>query len=51
VARLVVLVEDRQVAQRAVDAEVAWLRGVGADWATIGRALGVTRQAARQRYG
>ena len=30
---------------------VAALQSLGADWGVIGRALGVSRQAARQRYG
>jgi hypothetical protein len=31
--------------------EVIELVRIGTDWGTIGRALGVSRQAARQRYG
>lgn len=31
--------------------EVVALVRMGTDWGTIGRALGVSRQAARQRYG
>jgi hypothetical protein len=36
---------------RAIACEVTALLAVGTDWGTIGRALGVSRQAARQRYG
>ena len=35
----------------AISAEVARLRSDGVAWPAIGDALGVTRQAARQRFG
>ena len=41
VARRVVVLEER----------VGRLREAGVSWATIGLALGTTRQAAQQRYG
>jgi hypothetical protein len=50
-SRLAELVAARDAAQKSVDDEVGILRRFGADWAAIGRALGVSRQAARQRYG
>jgi orotidine-5'-phosphate decarboxylase len=40
----------REIDDRITE-QVAALSGLGADWGVIGRALGVTRQAARQRYG
>jgi hypothetical protein len=49
-ARLKLLVEQRAQIQTEIDAEVDCLEGWGFDWPTIGRALGVTRQAARQRH-
>jgi hypothetical protein len=41
----------RREIDRAIGDEVAALLGLGTDWGSIGRALGVSRQAARQRYG
>lgn len=38
-------------AQQALDLEVAAARSAGLSWADIGRAAGVTRQAARERWG
>jgi hypothetical protein len=38
-------------AERAIRMEVALARGVGIGWAEIGAGLGVTKQAAQQRYG
>jgi hypothetical protein len=49
-ARLGRLVNQRDVIDREIDAEVDRLEGWGVSWPTIGRALGVTRQAARQRH-
>lgn len=48
---LVRLVRRRTEAEAAVGVEVRKLREAGASWTLIGQALGVTRQAARQRYG
>ena len=50
-ARLEGLVNEREAAAVAVDAEVRRLRRVGANWPQLAVALGVSRQAARQRYG
>ena len=36
---------------REIEAAVAASRGHGQSWNTIGRALGVTAEAARRRYG
>lgn len=49
-ARLRRLVGQRAVIDREIDAEVDRLEGWGFSWPTIARALGVTRQAARQRH-
>ena len=49
-ARLRRLVDQRSRIQHEIDAEVGRLHGWGFDWPTIARALGVTRQAARQRH-
>lgn len=45
------LVKARLATDEAIAREVAALVTLGTDWGTIGRALGVSRQAARQRYG
>jgi hypothetical protein len=45
------LVGARQDAEQALAARVADARAEGASWAVIGQALGVTRQAAYERYG
>jgi hypothetical protein len=46
---------ELRAAQLAIDEaiaqQVAVLAALGTDWGTVGRALGVSRQAARQRYG
>lgn len=42
---------DRQLAEERVAREVAWLRARGWSWTQVADALGVSRQAARQRYG
>jgi hypothetical protein len=44
------LVSAREAAAAAVDDEVRRLRRRGANWPEIGDALGVSRQAARQRF-
>lgn len=41
----------REAATVAVDAEVHRLRRLGAPWPQLAAAVGVSRQAARQRYG
>lgn len=48
-ARLRRLVAQRGAIEREIDAEVDRLEGGGFSWPAIARALGVTRQAARQR--
>ena len=48
---LTALVERRRQAIESVDAEVQRLAQAGMDWGELGRALGTTRQGARQRYG
>lgn len=50
-ARLYDLVAARNAATAAVDAEVRRLRRLGASWPQLAAALGVSRQAARERYG
>ena len=42
---------QRQALDREIEAAVAASRGHGQSWNTIGRALGVTAEAARRRYG
>lgn len=49
--RLRELCISRSDTDQAITQEVALLAALGTDWGTIGRALGVSRQAARQRYG
>jgi hypothetical protein len=48
--RLRRLVQQRTVIEREIDAEVDRLECWGFSWYAIGQALGVTRQAARQRH-
>jgi hypothetical protein len=48
--RLRRLVDQRKVIDQEIDAEVDRLEGWGFSWPAVARALGVTRQAARQRY-
>jgi len=48
--QLAELVSARTAAVAAVDDEVRSLRAQGVSWPTIATALGVSRQAARQRY-
>ncbi len=50
-AHLLHLADLRLNAAAAVDAEVQRLTEQGVGWGEIGRALGVSRQAARRRYG
>lgn len=50
-ARLMDLVAIRSEAAAAVDDEVRKLAASGIGWGEIGRALAVSRQAARQKYG
>ena len=42
---------DRAAAEAAVDEQVRVARGRGATWAQVGKALGVTTEGARKRYG
>lgn len=49
-AALRLRVQTRDDAAAAVSAEVAALRIRGVAWPAIGRALGVSRQAGRQRF-
>jgi len=48
--QLAELVRVRSAAAAAVDDEVRLLRALGVSWPAIATALGVSRQAARQRY-
>lgn len=48
--RLRRLVDQRRVIEREIDTEVDRLERCGFTWPAIARALGVTRQAARQRH-
>lgn len=50
-ADLAELVELRAEVDAAVSRAVASVHANGSSWAEIGSALGVTRQAAQQRYG
>jgi hypothetical protein len=45
------LSRSRREIEDTIAEQVAALFRLGADWGVIGRALGVSRQAARQRYG
>jgi hypothetical protein len=45
------LCQGRQQIDEAIVEQVDELSRLGADWGVIGRALGVSRQAVRQRYG
>ncbi|HVT21898.1 MAG TPA: hypothetical protein VHE57_10955, partial [Mycobacteriales bacterium] len=49
-ARLRRLVDQRVRIEGEIDSEIDQLHGWGFDWPTIAAALGVTRQAARQRH-
>lgn len=41
----------RQAVDTALDEAVVGLRGAGFSWGEIGREVGMTRQAAQQRWG
>jgi hypothetical protein len=43
--------EHLELAQMSLRAAVATARADGASWADIGRTLGITRQAAADRFG
>lgn len=49
--RLAELRAQQRQLERQVDEQVRALIAKGATWADLGRALGVSRQGARQRYG
>lgn len=51
VGRIAALEALRALAETTLHAEVAQARAAGVTWASIGQALGVTRQAAFQRFG
>lgn len=44
------LVEQRRKTEELIAVNVNHLRRLGASWAEIGRIVGVSRQAAEQRY-
>jgi hypothetical protein len=48
--RLAALATVLEEAERALRMEVALARGLGVSWSEIGASLGVTRQAAQQRF-
>lgn len=50
-AALVELMKLRADVDEAIAAAVAGLRAEGFSWAEIGREVGMTRQAAQQRFG
>lgn len=50
-AHLVELRAERDSVARAIEDEVGRLRRSGVAWPQIGAALGVSRQAVRQKYG
>lgn len=50
VARLVVLQQEFQTAAARLDEGVGFARLTGASWAEIGRAVGMTRQSAHERW-
>lgn len=49
-ARLSELAAQLRRLEHDLDAEIDWLTANGVGWPAIGDALGVTRQAARQRH-
>jgi hypothetical protein len=50
-SRLLELVAERETVERGIEEEILQLRCRGLAWPAIGAALGVSRQAVRQRYG
>ncbi len=52
---LALAASDRKILGERIDATIlSWVpiaRATGHTWAEIGRALGITKQAAQQRYG
>jgi hypothetical protein len=50
-ADIAALVRGRRLIEWLMERLVDNARGHGASWSEIGNALGVTRQAAEQRYG
>jgi hypothetical protein len=50
-ALLPALARERDAVEQSIRLQVATARDAGASWAEIGRALGVSKQAAQQRYG
>jgi hypothetical protein len=49
-SRLAALAAHQREVQAAIDAQVGQLAAAGTPWPQIAAALGVTRQAARQRH-
>jgi hypothetical protein len=49
--RLAALRAEQHRLERLVEQEVAGLVRLGVGWGDVGRALGVSRQGARQRFG
>lgn len=49
--RLAVMREERRVLDADIELLAVELASIGTSWAEIGRALGMSRQGARQRYG
>ena len=43
--------EERERSERLIESLVAAAREYGASWTSIGQVLGVTKQAAWERYG
>jgi hypothetical protein len=43
--------EQRRKSEQAIELWVGLARSHGATWAQVGDALGISRQAAQQRYG
>lgn len=50
-ARIIAAVNELREAEIALHDAVIDARRLGDTWASIGESLGITRQAARQRYG
>src|ERR1039457_506482 len=49
--RITVLLRERDRIEKLIGQTIRAERAAGASWAAIGRSLGVSRQAAWQRYG